>query len=359
MQVKDYIRRDLRGWQNYQVQPVSGRKMDANESPFPLPDAVKRELSRWLLEEENFRLYPETDNTELRETIAAGCGIRPDQITCTVGSDQMIDYLTKVFLEPGESILVPEPTFSMYETAAVINHGRAFSFPLDEAHDYRYDAEVLLESVRKVEPKLLFLCTPNNPTGAAMPLSSLQEIAEQTTCLIVLDEAYGEFSDVDTLPLILEYPRIISLRTFSKAYGLAGLRVGYAIADPDLIRAIDLVRAPYNLNTFSQKAAALVFGRAEYREHVGWIRAERDRMYQALKEMEGVRGFHCYPSDANYLFMKSDVKNPGAYMLRQGLLPRSYGESMAGCLRVTVSDRDSNDLFLAQMRRMLLVEENE
>ena len=352
--IERYIREDLRNWENYQVQPVTGRKMDANESPFPLDQSVRDMLSAWILEKEDLRLYPDTDNTVLREAIAAYYGLSPENVTCGVGSDQLIDYLTKLFLEPGETILVPSPSFSMYQTAAEINHGKAVSFPLEPENDFQFSAEMILKSLKEVRPKILFLCSPNNPTGQGLKREDLLSILSKAGCVVVLDEAYGEFAENETLDLISRFPNLVSLRTFSKAYGLAGLRVGYALADPEMIRAIDRVRAPYNLNTFSQIAASCVIGRAEYKEHIRTIISERDRMYKALGALEGIKGFHCYPSQANYLFMRSDLPDLGARLLEKGLLVRAYGGKMSAYPRVSVSDPETNTLFLEAIKEILL-----
>lgn len=353
MRIDKYIRNDLKGWTNYQVQPVQGRKMDANESPFPLEAEVREQLAQWLMQEEDLRYYPDTDCIQLRQVVAAHYGIGMERITCGVGSDQIIEYLTKLFLEPGDAILVPAPSFSMYATAAVLNRGRAETFGLDPEQDFAFPLDTILQRMQEVQPKLLFLCTPNNPTGLGIERSALETILEAADCIVVLDEAYGEFSKQSYLDFMDRYPNLISLRTFSKAYGLAGLRVGYAIGTPEMIQAIDTVRAPYNLSTFSQKAASLILGRSEYTEHIQWICAERDRIYQQLKEWEGRKGLYCFPSEANFLLLRTDIPDLGKQLLERGLLVRKYSGAMEAYLRVSIADKESNDLFIEAMRELL------
>lgn len=354
MSARDFLRRDLLNWENYKVQPVLGRKMDANESPFALPQAVRKDLADWLLNEEDFNIYPDTDNTVLREAVSGYYGFDMDWITAGVGSDQLIDLLCKAFLEQDECIVVQSPSFSMYQTSAEINHGRAVSVPLLAEADFRFSADDIIETVNKEKPKLLFICSPNNPTGCGIEKKELIRILEAVSCVVVLDEAYGEFSSSDTLDLIRDWPDLISLRTFSKAFGLAGLRVGYALAHPDMIKAIDTVRAPYNLNTFTQKAAAMVLGRPEYKERIEWIINERERVQEALAVLEGVQGFHLFPSQSNFLFLRSDVEELGAKLLEKGLLVRAYGGTMSSYIRVSISDKDSNDLFLQAIKEIIL-----
>ena len=353
MSARDYLRRVLLDWENYQVQPVQGRKMDANESPFTLPEEVRRELADWILAQEDFNIYPDTDNTVLRQAIADYYAFGLDWITAGVGSDQLIDLLAKAFLEPGDRILVQSPSFSMYQTTAEINHGTAVSVPLLPEEDFRFSADTIIQALQEQQPKLLFICSPNNPTGCGIPKEDLIRILEAAHCVVILDEAYGEFSGADSLDLIRQWPDLISLRTFSKAYGLAGLRVGYALAHPDMIRAIDTVRAPYNLNTFSQIAAARVLGRPEYRERIQWIISERERMQQALATLEGTCGFHLFPSQSNFLFMRSEVEGLGAKLLERGLLVRAYGGAMASYIRVSISEQEANDAFIQAMKEIL------
>ena len=353
MGIERYMREDLKGWTNYQVQPVQGRKMDANESPFPMEEDVRKKLADWIVNEEDLRYYPDTDATALRKEIAQYYGVKPEQVTCGVGSDQIIEYLAKLFLEPGDAILVPAPSFSMYATSAVLNRGVAIAFELDPEQDFAFPVEQILERMREEQPKILFICTPNNPTGTGIKREQLIRILEQADCIVALDEAYGEFSDQSYLDLLESYPNLISLRTFSKAYGLAGLRVGYAIGSVEMIKAIDTVRAPYNLSTFSQKAAEMILGRPEYKEHVAWIRSERDRIYAAMKKLEGIKGLYCFPSDANFLLIKSEVENLGGKLLERGLLVRKYSGAMASYIRVSIADQESNDLFITAMQEIL------
>ena len=206
---------------------------------------------------------------------------------------------------------------------------------------------------REQKPKILFLCTPNNPTGSALERCELERILEGVSCIVALDEAYGEFSGQSYLDLIETYPNLVSLRTFSKAFGLAGLRVGYALGSREMIQALDTVKAPYNLSTVAQITAAKVLRRPEYREHIAWILSERDRMYEQLCQLEGKRGFYCYPSSANYFFMRSNVENLGALLLERGLLVRAYTGPMKSYIRVSITAREGNDLFLASLWEIL------
>ena len=352
MKIQNLMRRELRDMVNYQVQPVAGIKMDANESPFPLSRELRGELAKWIQEEETLRYYPDTDCIQLRQAIADFYDLSMEQVLCGVGSDQIIDYLMKAFLEEGDAILVPEPSFSMYALSAKINHGRAVPFALNP-EDFSYPADTILDLCQELKPKILFLCTPNNPTGSELGRQDLEKILAGASCIVALDEAYGEFSGQTNLDLIETYPNLVSLRTFSKAYGLAGLRVGYTLGSREMIQALDAVKAPYNLSTLAQIAAEKVLRRPEYREHIAWIRGERDRMYEQLRQLEGKRGFYCYPSSANFFLMRSDVEDLSGQLLERGLLVRAYSGPMKSYIRVSVATQEGNDLFLASLWEIL------
>ena len=353
--VEELARREIRRMENYRVQPVTGEKLDANESPFPLSDGLKARLADWLTKEEDLRVYPDTDCVELREALAEKYGVKKENLLCTVGSDQLIDFLNRAFLEEGDRVLVPEPSFSMYALSAVLNHGQAEAFSLGE--DYAYPVEAILEQCRRVRPKILYLCTPNNPTGNRIPEADLRRLVKEAGCIVALDEAYGEFCKEDHTSWIREFPHMVILKTFSKAYGLAGIRAGYALGDPEIIEILDRVRPPYNLGTLSQKIALFALTQPEYKEQIEAICKERDRIYEALKIYNGKKGFYVYPSEANFLLIKFGRENPGQALLAAGLLVRAYGGKMSRFVRATVGRPDQNDRLIRRITRM--IEEDE
>lgn len=342
--VEQFMREDVRQMECYQVQPLSGVKLDANESPYAMPQSLRREIAGWILEEEDLRIYPDTDCTMLRKAIAVRWGLAEEEVLCAVGSDQIIDYLNKAFLDTGDTILVPAPSFSMYELSAVINHGRARAFDLDT--NFAYPVEDILSLCRTLRPKILYLCTPNNPTGNSIPEEDLRRLIAEAGCIVACDEAYGEFSGEDHTKWIREYSNLVILKTFSKAYALAGIRTGYALAQPELIGALDRVRAPYNLSTLSQLIARKALELPEYEEEIREIRAQRDRIYRALETLNGSNGFWIYPSQANFFLMKFGREGAAAKLLQRGLLVRAYGRDMACFIRASVGDAQQNDLLI-------------
>ena len=323
-----WIREDLRNFKPYTVEDVGyAVKLDANESPFYLPGPVKQALIRWLERDENLNLYPDTSSTQLREKIAAFWNVSAENVTCGVGSDQIIDCITKAFLETSDSILTIEPTFSMYAQSALINKGKVISLKSDE--DIIKEAQDPQNNV-----KLLFLCTPNNPTGHNMTPHTITKILKELDIPVVVDEAYAEFSETSIINYINEYPNLIVLRTFSKAFGLAGARVGYALAHKDLIKAIDIVRPPYNLSALSQQMAVLALeNNLVYKERVQMLKKERERVFDALKDNQNLT---VYRSDANFLYIES-LQDIGALLKEHGIAVRKFPHGDDGLFRIRVT----------------------
>ena len=192
MTIRDYIRKDLWNFKPYHapLKPYDV-KMDANENPFEHDSLVIEKTKKWLNDKDNITRYPDTDSMVLRKKLAELYNVDSGQIICGVGSDQLIEYASKCFLEPGDKILVPNPSFSMYGIACALNHGVTISYELDAV--FKYNVEEIIEAVKIEKPKLLFICTPNNPTGSTIGNAEVLRILEAVDCPVVLDEAYDEF----------------------------------------------------------------------------------------------------------------------------------------------------------------------
>ncbi len=318
-------------------------KLNANESPFTLTDNVRAKFLDWLQNRENLNIYPDTDSTELRAAISRFWGLDCENVVCGVGSDQIIDYITKAFLEFGDKIIIPNPTFSMYALTSIINRGKIIEAPLNE--DYSVDVENTINITNDQRAKLLFLCTPNNPTGNSLNEQSLKRVLEGVNCVVVVDEAYAEFSGGTIIPYINKYENLIVLRTFSKAYSLAGARVGYAVACEQMIEVINKVKAPYNLPVMSQMLAVLALEDSEeYKKRVDYLKAQRESLYIELKK---INWLEVYPSDGNFIFAKSSKLITNA-LEEKGILIRRFGKPMenAEVVRFTVGTKEQNSQLL-------------
>jgi histidinol-phosphate aminotransferase len=328
MNILELARRDMDEMIPYEAAPPrNGRKLDCNESPFGLPDTLRRRLAEWLEKSEDLNRYPESDNTELREAIAGLWGVAPENITCGVGSDQLIDIMCRVFLDPGDTVLTLAPTFGMYTVSALLNHGRVATIPVGEP------ARGIVKAAKDAKAKILFICSPNNPTGQSMPERDIRFVLDNVSCVVALDEAYGEFSGQTMIPWIDEYPNMIVLRTFSKSFGLAGIRVGYAVASREAIGLLDIARPPFNLTTISQRLATwAIYESEEYASRTKKLVEYREQLYGELKKIPEI---NVSPSDANFVYVTSRL-DIASILEGGGVLVRRYPKK-DGLYRVRIS----------------------
>lgn len=344
--IQDYLRKDLLGFKPYHA-PLKPYeiKVDANENPFPHSPVVLERIKKWLDDKDHLTRYPDTDTHELREKLAAFHQVTKEEIICTVGSDQLIELLIKVFIEPGEVVLVPNPSFSMYTLSTVLNHGKAVPYELDDNFDYDYDK--IIDMVKIYTPKLLFICTPNNPTGNKATIEGMRKVLDKVKCPIIIDEAYEEFIGESMIDFIHEYPNLMVLRTFSKAYGLAGLRIGYGIANDEFIEMVNIAKPPYNLNAFSQMVACAILDQADYyMAQVVELVALKNKLVLDLTSIPIIE--RVYPTTGNFILIK--VKNPAitTYMLDNRVLIRPYGNAgrLTNHVRITVGSAEENQRII-------------
>lgn len=313
----------------------SGLLLDANEnsygSPFPDADALNR--------------YPHPIPKELRTRIAKWRDTEPEQIFTGAGSDEAIDLLIRIFCEPGEgSILTTPPTYGMYKVSARINNITVHEIPLDEK--FQLQTEKILKKAEKENPTILFLCSPNNPTGNDLDRTDILKLIELFPGLVVVDEAYIDFSKQESMaPMVRQYPNLVVLQTFSKSFGLAGIRLGLAFAAPNIIEWMLKVKAPYNVNTLTARTALKSFDRFDLiRMNIQEIRKERERLAASLRTLPAVE--MVYPSQANFLLFRiRNAKEVWRTLTEQGIIIRYRGNEPGceNCLRATVGLPDEND----------------
>jgi len=348
--IRDYMRKDLKDFipyhspnKNYQI------KLDANENPYPVSESVIRRLKIWLETKDHLTRYPDTDVHRLREKLASYYKVDKEELICTVGSDQLIDLLIKTFVEAGETVLVPNPSFSMYTLSTVINHGKAVPYELDKNFDYDYD--VIIEAYRTYQPKLLFICTPNNPTGNQASIEGMKQLLNVVKCPVIIDEAYEEFINDSMIDYINQYPQLIVLRTFSKAYGIAGLRIGYGLANKEMIDILSRVKPPYNVSAFSQAAAEFVLDdQAYYREKVKEICQNKVAL---IKDLRGTDCFErVYETTGNFILVKEKKEGLFTYLQEQGILIRRFGEKgrLKSHLRISIGTQEENRQLIQEIK---------
>jgi histidinol-phosphate aminotransferase len=321
-------------------------KINQNENPYDLPEALKRRVLESALRRPWSR-YPDFDSRELLDKLAAFSGWRPDGILAGNGSNELIEALLLVTVGAGTRVVIPEPTFTLYALLTTVLGGEAVRVPLTP--DLQYDADAIASARRRVGAALTIVCSPNNPTGGVLATAEVRRLCEEEGGLVVIDEAYHEFAGESMVPLLETHPNLVVLRTFSKAMGLAGLRVGYLLASPELVREINKGRLPYNLNFFSQMAAlAALDGFAELEDRVRQLAEERERMLALVGDLPGVRA---HPSRANFFLIELEEADPKAVfeaLYRRGVLVRDVTAypMLSRCLRISVGSPEENDAFL-------------
>jgi histidinol-phosphate aminotransferase len=349
------LRPELRGRTPYGAPQLQVRyRLNTNENPHPLPAELLATLGEALghaaLE---LNRYPDRDAAALRADLAAyltrtsGQAVGPAQVWAANGSNEVLQQLLQTFGGAGRTALGFTPSYSMHPiisagtgTAWVDGHRRA---------DFTIDPAAAVAQVREVRPDVVFVTSPNNPTGTAVALETITEIHDATTGVVVVDEAYAEFARAGTpsaLSLLPGRPRLVVSRTMSKAFGMAGLRLGYLAADPAVVDAVQLVRLPYHLSSLTQAAARAALAHTDaLLATVDAVKDQRDRIVAALPAM----GLTSVPSDANFVLFGRFADAPAAWraLLEHDVLVRDVG--IPGWLRVTAGTPAETDAFLTAL----------
>lgn len=296
---------------------------------------------------ENYNRYPDPHQKKLKARIAELKNVKPGQIFLGNGSDEAIDLLFRMVCRPGQdSMLHLPPTYGMYEVSANLNDVALDAVQLTE--DFQLPVEEVLINV-KPTTKIIFICSPNNPTGNLVEPESIEDILRAFNGLVVIDEAYIDFADARSWTARLdEFPNLVVLQTFSKAWGMAGLRLGLAFASEEIISVLDKIKPPYNINEATQELALQALEREEaLKDMVEEIVQERELLMEALPDMPSVE--YVYPSDANFILVK--VKDPNGmynYLLNKGIVVRNRSSlpGCEGCLRISVGTLEENQKLL-------------
>jgi histidinol-phosphate aminotransferase len=323
----------LAGLHAYQPEPPLGdAALDANENPHNPPiDWMRRAASRMAAME--FNRYPDPNCTGLRKALSGLHGVPAESLLFGNGSDELIGLLLTAFGGEGASVLVPAPTFSMYKLCALAQGWTVLEEPLDAAFGL---TQAFIERARQAKPRLIFLASPNNPTGNAFDPSAIEALMAIEGVTLVLDEAYVEFSGRSWLKQAPTQGRVIVLRTFSKAWGLAGLRLGWLCAPPALVAELEKVRLPYNIGAVTQALAEEALAMAgPFLERVPVLLEGRERLRKMLSRLPGAKLF---ASDANFiLFRHADAGRLQAALLAKGLRARRFDKApLDDCIRLSV-----------------------
>lgn len=339
-------RPNIRYLKPYEAKEVPCKvKLDANESPYSLP-AEKIFLTKNFFSDLN--RYPDPEARELKKAVSKALKVNTENMLFGNGSDELIYYLITTF---GGPILYPAPTFSMYRIISQALGEKNIVIPLNK--DFDIDIDKMLSAIKKYKPKLIFLSSPNNPTGNCFSAEGILKIIESSKGIVVVDEAYQPFSSgKGFLPLLKDYKNLAILRTLSKI-GFASLRIGYLIADKGLIHEVNKVRLPFNLNALSQAIAVEAFRSKKIIEsHIKAIVSERERL---LKELGNITGVMPYHSEANFILFKVDsADSVFQNLIKEGVLIRNIASYIKDSLRVTIGTPEENDIFLTALKKVTL-----
>ncbi len=328
-------------------------RLNTNETPWPPPPAFSEQVGKRVAALELHR-YPDRRATALRTALGERFGLPPERVWAANGSNEVLGQLFQAYGGPGRRVLLTRPGYSAHPLLARVALTDTVEVDLDD--DFALSAQTAAAAVRRLDPDIVCVANPNNPTGATVGLDVVRALHDAGRALVVLDEAYVEFADplrgadaVTATRLLDELPRLVVCRTFSKAWRMAGLRLGYLLAHRWVVDDLRKVRLPYHLDALTQEAGLTALELAdEVTAHVAEVAAERDRLYAALHEVPGV---HVWPSAGNFLLFRTDVPALFERLLERGVLVRDFSDKprLAGCLRVTVGTRAEDDVFLAAL----------
>ncbi len=324
-------------------------KLNQNESPFDLPQWMKEAILDEF-KKEAWNRYPDILPFRGIKEYAAFTGVSSESVMMSNGSNEMLYTIFLACLCKGKKVLIPQPSFSLYEKIARLILADITAVPMHE--DLGFDVEEIIRRARDEQVGFIVLSTPNNPTSKSVTLDEIRRIAEEVEAIVLVDEAYIEFSRQESaIGIVMEYPNLIVLRTMSKALALAGLRIGFTIANPELMAQIVKPKIPFTSSRLAEITLKHVLGNYKLvEEAVGYILGERSRMMETLLKFETLTLFE---SDANFIIIRvSDSKKVFSRLAGEGILVRNVSgyPMMENCLRFNVGLREENDLLLDTLR---------
>lgn len=333
--------------------PIRGSyrvRLDANESFRPMPASIRKKLAD-AAASVTFNRYPDPLASELCESFARYYGVDPAFVTAGNGSDELISVLTGAFLMKGDAVMTLVPDFTMYRFYTGIDENRCFEF--NKKPDFTIDVDEVIGAVKRYNIKMLIFSNPCNPTGVGLKREEVRRLVRSVDALVVLDEAYMDFWDQTMLREAGEYDNLVILRTCSKVFGMAGVRLGFAVANTVITNALKAVKSPYNVNAFTQKAGAVIYGEKEWAESsVREIVASKDALYSELKRLaeDFPEKLSVSESVTNFVLIRTrEAERLYGALLEQGVAVRLLN----GFLRVTAGSAEENAEFMRALRSAL------
>lgn len=325
--------------------------ISANENPRPIPTDVQAKVAEAVASVDMNR-YPDPLANRLRTMIGEAWGYTKDYVLLGNGGDELLFNIALAWGGPGRTMLTFPPTFSVYEANAALTETETVSIP--RKADFSLDEQAILDRVAAGDIDYITITSPNNPTGNCASINFIKQLLEATDALVMVDEAYGEFGGESMIPYLDQYPNLVVLKTFSKAFSLAGVRLGYIMANPPIIQEFIKVRQPYSVDAVSQAIGEAVYeSRALLQPQIDDIIAQRAVLAEALAQLPQVEVF---PSEANYLLIR--IPNAGTIwqqLFDRSILVRDFSNSagLTDCLRITVGTQEENERLITALRDIL------
>ena len=340
------IKASLKGLKPYQPNQQSYRiKLDANESKnYLFSSGID-------LKQLQVNMYPDSNSTELRIALGQFVGINPERIIAGNGSSEMIELVLKTYVDKGDAVLSFEPSFSMYSIYTKIHNGNYIAVHTDDT--FKQDIDQMIEASKTYDPKIIFVCSPNNPTGRLIPNADILRLVQQTEAMVCVDEAYIEFTNVQPslIDQVDKYPNLIVLRTLSKAFGLAGIRLGFLVSNSTVVETLNRVKSPYNLNVLTQQVGILALSQTHLmRAYTSKIMSERTNVFNQLSKLN----LTVYQSEANFIFFKSTDPQLFNKLLKKSILIRAFTGPLENYYRVSIGDRLENEKFIEALKEILI-----
>ena len=361
MKIKKLVQKEVRDISCYEVKTIIGQnnqekivKMNLNEN-FAMPNEVIEKLLLDACRSIDVRAYPPPRGSLAIKAISEFLGLSTSEVSVANGADEIMDLLMKVFVRRGSKVIVAEPTFPMYTFFTELYGGSKVTVMLKK--DFSLDVDAVLKKADK-DTRLLFVCSPNNPTGNQFRESDIKRLLDEFKGVVVVDEAYADFAAGSVINWVRDYDNLAVLRSFSKAFGLAGLRLGYIVSSKPVVKYIQRVVGPFNVNSVTQQTIALALQTWSYfKEKINFVVNEREWLMKNLKQIDGVKPYH---SEANFILFKvtkdnltsatltERMKNRNVLIKDRGHLPL-----LENCIRVTVGTRNMNESFVSALKSSL------
>lgn len=342
-----YLRRKLQDLKPYIVDRASYKiRLDANESFIKLNEDLLEEMKE-VINSALFNRYPDADSERVCTLYANYAGVSSDNIMAGNGSDELIQIIVNTFVEQGEKVVILNPDFSMYSFYTEVGGGLPIFVESDE--EFQVETEKLLEKIKEVNPKMVILSNPNNPTGGIIEREKLIRLVEESSCLVVIDEAYYEFYGESLVDVVNKYDNLIILRTCSKAAGMAAIRLGFLITNVELLRELKSVKPPFNVNSISQSFGEVILKNSEIIDlNSSEIIQGRELL---LEELSRFKELKLFKTKANFVLLSyEEAEALNSELLKKGIKIRSFGDGrLKSCLRITIGSKAENKVLIEAM----------